>query len=342
MTIIRTLFVCAFQLALGIALAANAPTSNTLPSGEAVENFLMRQVGGGYAELTTDTQKKKPLQLLMEEIVLADGRDKAPGKWIDDIPDTQPPVKPDIVPRLSTASLYTDFKAANAHWKYFLQRYPVTGGYIEDNLKQISFTSSTLPGRDLDAYIKNLRSLNRYPQGKDNNLRRMGEGIVYVDFLFARGSEQTKLQAYWLLEEISENIVHNYKDKGFARIVMSEFAWPMMEPGTKRYSERMREYLSDSVLSSKKDYYRVQKWMINHTPSEEDMSGQTITTETWRIFKQAFPLLNLDLATMNPALHISKKTSMLIARQMAYETAKDLAGAVMCQMVAFPLQNWRM
>ena len=99
-----------------------AAEKDCLPTGESAANFLIRQVGGGYAELTTDSQQKKPLQLLMEEIVLADGRQKAPGKWIDDIPDTLPSALPDMEPRMTSATLFTDAAGANAHWDAFIER----------------------------------------------------------------------------------------------------------------------------------------------------------------------------------------------------------------------------
>ena len=176
---------------------ATAADKDCLPSGERVDAFLIRQVGGGYAELTTDTQKKKPLQLLMEELVLADGRKNAKGKWIDDIPDTKPAPLPDIAPQLTTMTLYYDKEAVNAHWEAFQKRYYLTGNYIKDKIGRP--TPPRMPGDDWDKWIDALRR-DWHEKDKEISLqeyvKRYGGQVLYMDFLFSRGDASVKRRAF--------------------------------------------------------------------------------------------------------------------------------------------------
>ena len=335
----RFIWILIFSI-LGLSVAA-AADKDCLPSGERVDNFLIRQVGGGFAELTTDTQKKKPLQLLMEELVLADGRKNTKSKWLDDLSSTKPKTKPDIAPRLSTATLYKDIAGANAHWEAFRRRYPATAEYLQDCIGRPTLSTSTLPGQDVTAYREKLITY-KFLNQKDlkGRLRTAGEGLLYVDFLYSRGNDAAKLEAYRLLEAMSGTLLWNAPDKYFTRTVMLELAWPMIEPGTQRDSSQLREDLITAVSSSDKEAYHIKKWIANTPPAPDELPKIESMPKLLADLRKTFPNEKIEEKNVDPSLRLSKKSVVILMLKIAYEKEKDYVGALLYQMAAYPMPRW--
>jgi hypothetical protein len=252
-----------------------------LPGGEPVDQFLIRQVGGGYAELTTDTQKKKPLQLLMEEIVLADGRDKAPGKWIDDIPDALPPALPDIKPLLTSPTIYTDAAGANAHRDDFARRHPLTAAYFKEQTVRPRIIRTLSP--DIDEWARDLRYCSQYLTPKNYQTRglyleALAEVLLYADFVYAHGVPETKAHAVNLLMAAQERLYRAGNDVNFARNIATEFLWPMLNNIPDLFQDKKYfrfegwKVLYETLGENTKDRLRLEKWLVNHTDVEVGMS----------------------------------------------------------------------
>ena len=285
---------------------AGATDKNSLPSGEPVDCFLIRQVRGGFAELTTDTQKKKPLQLFLEELVLADGRDKAPGKWLDDLPDTAPTAPPDIAPRLTSATLYHDVATANAHWDAFLKRYYLTGNYLKEHVGRPNLSS--LPGEEFEVWLSKLLDRHVDEEYKDATdfSKTMSESLLYADFLFARGDNADKIKAYRILLVVTRSMLYNeFRDKTLTKYMAKEILWPMVNPSAGRFSPELGTALGGIFFDSKEDYYRLQKWMVSYTQ-----------------------------------MNANAKEGALLMRGNAYVDTGDYLGAIVCNMAATPSGEW--
>ena len=240
--------------------AANAADKDCLPSGERADHFLIRQVGGGFADLTTDTQKKKPLQFLMEELVLVDGRKDAPGKWLDDIRDTKPPAPPDISPQLTTLTLYYDKATANAHWPAFEKRYFLTANYLKEKLGGQPPKIKKMPGPP------SLTEWQKYEDGLSNtgNLyERIAETLMYADFLYSRGDLYSKGWAYFLLPKHSGLLELN--DKTLQKYVAKEMVWPMLNADEGRFSREAWLFVVGGMEFRSKEDLGLDKWVVNHT-----------------------------------------------------------------------------
>ena len=259
-----------FFLALFLPLA-HAAEKDCLPTGETAANFLIRQVGGGYAELTTDTQQKKPLQLLMEEIVLADGRDKAPGKWIDDIPDTLPPALPDIPPLITSSTLFIDAAGANAHWDAFLKRHYFTGNYLLERKVQPKILRKLSPDilEWIHAMQNSAMSRENY-KTQAEYLADVGEALLYADFVFAHGDAEAKGYATLFMRVVQERLTYGgEKDSALAQYVARECLWPMLHTAPDKFGIDNRfklviwQVLCDALKNNTKDRVRLEKWQIN-------------------------------------------------------------------------------
>lgn len=294
-----------FFLTLLLPLA-NAAEKDCLPSGERVDNFLMRQVGGGYAELTTDSQQKKPLQLLMEEMVLADGRRNPPGRIIDEQPDTAPQPPPDITPRLTSVSLHSDVAAVNAHWDFFLKRYFYLGNYFQERKVRPKLIHKLSPDvvKQWKSELFQQRISGKIPKKKDEYYQFVGEGLLYADFLFARGDEVAKAEACDLLGGFAHVLIFSSVDQDMAKLVGVEMAWPML-----KYIRTPENYMEITpLISSASGYdtpngYRMLKWRVNRGKQQSDADN---------------------------------KTGSLLLLSNAYAAKKDYLGAALCSMSAYP------
>jgi hypothetical protein len=258
-----------------------APTTGTLkidrlPSGETAAEFLIHQVGGGYAELTTDTQKKKPLQLLMEDIVLADGRKNAKGKWIDNIPDTKPSPLPDIAPPLTTMTLYYDREAVYNHWDAFKKRYFLIANHLNDKAGRP--LPLRMPGENWAQWLESMNSSN-HPifKNREEYWKDMGGLFLYVDFLYARGDAEAKQRAFDLVRAILIRLTCSpvsVRDSVFSKYVLKGIVWPMtpvdvlIPPKEGCFCDDPVGDLCYVLNDSEQDELRFQKWIVKHAPDD--------------------------------------------------------------------------
>jgi hypothetical protein len=310
------LFFCLFWLSV-----ATAADKDCLASGERVDEFLVKQIGGGFLELTTNSQEKKPLQRWLEEIVLEDGRKEAPGRWIDEVPCSTPKPLPDVAPVLSTVTLYSDAEAVKAHWDVFLKRYYLTGNYLKEHggmpkppdMPALAIAVPTLrdfvdKGDHWDWWRRSKYLSMPLHHNTEEYLSEMGTYLLYADFLYARGDAEAKSRAFNLLCELQTALMFSkYRVAVLPHYVFKEMLWPMVDFESGRWNNHLFYNLGIVFRDTKeeREIIRLQKWVIRHVP---DVGGN--------------------------------KWGFLVSRSNQYVSLKDYTGAIFCTVASKPIEKF--
>jgi len=211
-------------------------------------------------------------------------RAMAPGCWIDKIPATKPPFV-NIAPQLDDNSLYHNRMAVLNHWPAFQGRYPQTAQCLVKLGYRPSLSLLGIPGADFKEFVKRWETAfqERYDPGSCPAYpayQAVGDCLLYVDFLAARGGRQDKWNACKLLVEPTMFIVLAFqkhsKSPEFGWAFGKELLWPMLAPTNEQFWMGGYPYLAclaRNAMDKGKgehlvhpDYIRVEKWIRSSVP----------------------------------------------------------------------------
>jgi hypothetical protein len=250
------------------------------------KSILEEQIGAVYDVYPTDPNQQVIVRL-MEAAFREDPRqpNSRPAAWIDRVRDTQPAAPPDLR-TLAPAVLFHDAKLANAHWKDFRVRCPLTSKFFIK--EKLTPRIQVMPG-DVDAerFIANIHDLVRVnqrelefvgdaevetakPAERARTLQEFLNLLVMVDYLYAHGGEVGKVYGYKLTRLVRMCIsdLHwiTVDHVQFEQRILLELIWPHLALDKGRYRERDFRALVSAFPSRpmSKEKMWIMKWGINH------------------------------------------------------------------------------
>ena len=275
-----------------------------------VEAVFLHKTYGNVVRCTTQPgEKKTPMQEFLEKLLVAHPRKDAPGRWIDNVPDTKP-TKQDIAPRLPDKTLYFDKDAANAHWPAFEKRNPKTADYLKKHMarpwimkmpgdaaiagkwdKKLAKSFVKAWSDDSEKFLSNSSKYKNTPQ---LYFVSIGECVLYADFLISRGDDAAKSVGFDLLNAgcfaLDLHIRPYAPDKMLGWYVGREMLWPAVDMKAGRFNRWVPVFLSTTLRNLKgkdaPERLHVAKWAVKHTPCDNNFKRLLLIMQ-WRAYAMA-------------------------------------------------------